>query len=526
MAHKGTDPEEGTSGLCGLDFLDREAEGSAGDTTEEEGDSDASSLADLFDETDQAPGNPLLLLQQQEAEEDERLVTLIKRKHLTTPDAKAVHALSPKLGAMKITTRRVPAKKKLFAEDSGVGESIEVTHEAEDDSGSLQSQHSQVETPCDAENRGRADGEEEDASKSLESTPNDFGRDEGSANTSGSELLSSQVREEDSRDEVLGEGGALATAILQAKNRRVCKLAEFKDLYHVSLTDLARQFKSDKTCGKNWVVVIFGLPLPFYETLSSVLPEHCTFSHMQHKVGTKGGIALCLCEFKATKNRETVLKLLKTLVRQVHNRPYWLLKAQGRNNGMLWGNQCFITVVDNTRSLNFSINIKNASATEDKWTAESFTNYMRHTEEYEVSMILQLCRVTLDPETVSFLNTMDPDILEDWQIGINPPVSSQVNDRYRFLNSLATHCPDKEKSKDKTDPYANLVFWNLDFTESLSPDLDQFPLGRRFLAQTGRRKTGTTTRTPARSGTVVKRTIAATTVAARPKAVSAKKRRR
>lgn len=81
MAQRGgTDPGEGTSGLRGLDFIDMEAEvtGSEGTGGEEEG-TDDSSLSDFFDETDQAPGNPMLLFQQQQAEEDARQVTLIKR---------------------------------------------------------------------------------------------------------------------------------------------------------------------------------------------------------------------------------------------------------------------------------------------------------------------------------------------------------------------------------------------------------------------------------------------------------------
>lgn len=211
---------------------------------------------------------------------------------------------------------------------------------------------------------------------------------------------------------------------------------------------------------------------------------------------------------------------------QILNRPYWLLKAQGRNNGMLWGNQCFVTVVDNTRSLNFTVSVKGAGSTAGQWSAETYVNYMRHTEEYEVALILQLCKVRLDPETLSFLNTMNPDILDEWNIGVNPPMSSAVHDQYRFVTSLATHCPDKDKAQEKEDPYAKLTFWNLDFREALSPDLDQFPLGRRFLAQSGRSARRSTSRTGTRAGTVVKRTYTATTVSGRPKAVSAKRKRR
>ncbi|AQA28214.1 L1 [Eidolon helvum papillomavirus 3] len=205
---------------------------------------------------------------------------------------------------------------------------------------------------------------------------------------------------------------------------------------------------------------------------------------------------------------------------QVHNRPYWLLRGQGQNNGVLWGNQCFITVVDNTRGLNFTINAATDAAEDDNWQATNYNNYVRHVEEYEISMILQLCAVPLNPATLTLLNGMDPNILEDWEIGVNPTVSGDLSDTYRYITSLATRCPDKDK-KEKVDPYAKYTFWDLDFTERLSSDLQQFPLGRRFRAQSSR----TTTRRVRTPTTVVKRRSTTITKSA-PKTVAAKRRRR
>ncbi|MBN4664002.1 L1 family major capsid protein, partial [Escherichia coli] len=34
---------------------------------------------------------------------------------------------------------------------------------------------------------------------------------------------------------------------------------------------------------------------------------------------------------------------------QLFNKPYWLQRDQGHNNGICWGNQLFVTVVDTTR---------------------------------------------------------------------------------------------------------------------------------------------------------------------------------
>ncbi|ABC95026.1 E1 [Rousettus aegyptiacus papillomavirus 1] len=312
-SQRGTDPEEGTSGLGGIDFIDREAVDSDGDLSGGDEDSDGSSVSNLFDETDQSPGNPLQLLQQQEAAEDERLVALIKRKHLTTPEYKSVQALSPKLDAMKISPRPVPAKKKLFhPEDSGVGVSVslELSDEVEDGALTLLTQ---VEGSGGAQSRSSGDGAEEEVAGGSGESPTIFGREGGIV---GSQKSGVSVQDEEDSP-ASGEGGDkfLAAAILRAANRRVCMLARFKEVYGVSVTDLTRQFKSDKTCCKNWVVVIFGLCEPYYITLTGVLPDHCCYSHMQRAVSEQGGgIALMLCDFKAMKNRDTVIKLIKSLV--------------------------------------------------------------------------------------------------------------------------------------------------------------------------------------------------------------------
>uniref|UniRef100_A0AAU7E2J7 Protein E8^E2C n=1 Tax=Eidolon bat papillomavirus TaxID=3141875 RepID=A0AAU7E2J7_9PAPI len=306
MADRGMDPQEGTSGL---QFIDAEAEVDNGTESGDEADdgSDQSSISDLFDETDQAPGNPLLLFQQQQAEEDARLVALIKRKHLTTPEHKAVQALSPRLTAMRISPPRVLAKKQLFRpeDDSGVGLSLlEDSHETADTSASV----SQVEDGA----RGAADGQEETISTGG-STEN--GRS-GSSGEGGGELPSAQVQLTPPTPQDgggTGEGSVLAAAILRSHNRRVCMLAEFKAEYGVSYTDLVRTFKSDKTCCKNWVLAIFGLCEPIYHTLRTVIPEQCDYSHMELRMTRKGGIAIMLCEFKAVKNRATVQKMLKTI---------------------------------------------------------------------------------------------------------------------------------------------------------------------------------------------------------------------
>nr|AAB39894.1 major capsid protein [Colobus monkey papillomavirus type 2] len=173
---------------------------------------------------------------------------------------------------------------------------------------------------------------------------------------------------------------------------------------------------------------------------------------------------------------------------QLFNRPFWLQRAQGHNNGICWFNQLFVTVVDNTRNTNFSI----AVSTDEKdiskianYDSQKFAEYLRHVEEYEVSLILQLCKVPLKAEVLAQINAMNSGILEDWQLGFVPAPDNPIHDTYRYIDSLATRCPDKEPPKEKEDPYKQYTFWNVDLTERLSLDLDQYSLGRKFLFQAG-----------------------------------------
>lgn len=168
---------------------------------------------------------------------------------------------------------------------------------------------------------------------------------------------------------------------------------------------------------------------------------------------------------------------------QILNRPYWLYQAQGMNNGVCWENELFLTVGDNTRGGNLSISTFPNGAPQDSYS--NMNVYVRHTEEYKLSFIFELCSVPLTAENMAYLHTFYPSVLEHWEIGVQPPPSSVLEDTYRFLDSAATKCPvpaPPEKSKDK---YDKLKFWDVDLTEKLSLDLDQFALGRRFLAQNG-----------------------------------------
>lgn len=171
------------------------------------------------------------------------------------------------------------------------------------------------------------------------------------------------------------------------------------------------------------------------------------------------------------------------------NRPYWLHQSLGANNGILWGNQCFITVVDNTRNINFTLSIYKQDQkidTQYKYKAQDFRNYQRHVEEYEVEVILELCKVPLDADVLAHLNVMNPQILDDWELSFVPPPPQGIGDTYRYIKSFATKCPADVPSTEKKDPWEKYSFWEIDMTERLSSELSQFSLGKRFLYQSGR----------------------------------------
>ena len=170
------------------------------------------------------------------------------------------------------------------------------------------------------------------------------------------------------------------------------------------------------------------------------------------------------------------------------NRAYWLHKSLGANNGILWGNQCFVTVVDNTRNTIFNLSVyKNEPPISSQYMYKSgdFKNYSRHTEEYELELVVELCKVPLNPDTLAHINVMNPKILEDWELNFVPPPPEGLQDTYRFIKSKATKCPTEVQPAENKDPWDKLIFWTIDLREKLSSELNQFPLGKRFLYQTG-----------------------------------------
>ena len=179
---------------------------------------------------------------------------------------------------------------------------------------------------------------------------------------------------------------------------------------------------------------------------------------------------------------------LTTSDNQLFNKPYWLRRAQGTNNGICWGNDLFVTVYDNTRGTNFTISVLKENKTLNtsyQYTASDFKQYHRHVEEYELEFVFQLCKVQLNADILAHINVMNPRVLEDWNLAFVPPAPQGIEDAYRYLKSAATRCPPEETPEEAQDPYKDLNFWIVDLREKFSSDLTQYPLGRKFMYQLG-----------------------------------------
>lgn len=179
---------------------------------------------------------------------------------------------------------------------------------------------------------------------------------------------------------------------------------------------------------------------------------------------------------------------LVTSEASLFNRPYWLYKAQGKNNGVCWGNNLFITLLDNTHNTNFTISVykeNNPMNNEYQYNKSNFRKYLRHVEELEVELIMHLCKVPLEADILAHINVMDPRILDEWELAFVPPPPQGLEDTYRYIKSLATMRPADVPATAPEDRYKGMVFWDVDLRDKFTTELDQTPLGRKFLYQMG-----------------------------------------
>ena len=255
---KGTDTTDAKEGCSGWFMLEAAcSDDSDLDNSLEKlfEDGTESDVSDLINDDDTAAqGNSRELLCQQQSEECEQQIQYLKRKYFSP---KAVQQLSPRLQSMNISPGH-KSKRRLFVEhDSGLECSL---NEAEDLT-------EEVEVPASAP-APAAQG---------------------------------------------GVGSGHYTSLLRCNNVKAVLLGKFKDAYGVSYNELTRPFRSNKTCCKHWVLAIYAAKDELIDASKQLLQQHCSYIWLQ----TFSPMSLYLCCFNVGKSRETVMRLMSSIL-QVH----------------------------------------------------------------------------------------------------------------------------------------------------------------------------------------------------------------
>lgn len=297
--------------------------------------SDISQLID--DAAEQPQGNSLQLFQEQQAAECDLQLAHLKRKYLSSSADEIACNLSPRLAKVVISPvkEKKKVKKSLFAEDSGIVCSHEASCSAERPSLEVQVQVHADETadinniPASGESETTRKREIQKASQESKGRENAKARVESDIDTDcsgGSEdetdraaPRSPQEGDVDPDYEelqwVLKEPPLTVDRILKTAHRsieihRALLLKTFKRCTGMPLYELCREFKSDKTCSDNWVVLLFGPEENTKEAAIISLKGHCSFYYVKSLYH----FIIMLIQFKTGKCRDTVRKLFKSIM--------------------------------------------------------------------------------------------------------------------------------------------------------------------------------------------------------------------
>lgn len=240
-----------TEAVCvdGLDSLDALFEES----------SNGSIISNLLDDSeDLEQGNSLALFNQQITDACNKTVIDLKRKLLTSPEQTVAVELSPRLAAVTISPRKVVKRRLFDTGDSGIAED--------------EASNSHEKVVVDAVVTDNVD----------------------SCNvTSGVDSQSS--REED---------------VIIESSRRWTMLAKFKDTYGIKYKDLVRDFKSDKSCSKDWVLYGYNIHESLVEASKQLLQKDCQYVQLI----SLGAVVLYCLSFNCLKSRETLVNMFTKML--------------------------------------------------------------------------------------------------------------------------------------------------------------------------------------------------------------------
>lgn len=315
-SNKGTDGDaEGAS--SGTYFLIREAEcsddssdGGSAEQGESEGEDETSAF---IDNTDVDQGDSASLFAQQQREDSDLQTQVLKRKFIqSTPERPVARdanlELSPILKACSITPKKVKKRIRFADQENEAGGNAPAPAVEPEVDGTGEDSGVVDVTPGTS---STAEGTAEASGESAE------GSAEGSTETDSEALLRDAVDTQQSTEtdsvKIRKEFNQVdfVKTLLRSQNVRAKVLFNAKDGFGVSMSELCRIFKSNKTCSTDWVVAIVGVREDVVTTSHEQLQQHCDCVYTRVSFSGNTPVALQLLSFKHQKNRDTLHKLLK-----------------------------------------------------------------------------------------------------------------------------------------------------------------------------------------------------------------------
>nr|AYA93688.1 MAG: E1 protein [Human papillomavirus] len=98
--------------------------------------------------------------------------------------------------------------------------------------------------------------------------------------------------------------------LLNSQNYKAILLNKCKEKFDVMFTELTRQFRSNKTCSEQWIILVHSVCAELLEASKIQLQIHCDFI----QVIITDFTALYFVLFKVSKNRETIIKLFCSIL--------------------------------------------------------------------------------------------------------------------------------------------------------------------------------------------------------------------
>lgn len=139
----------------------------------------------------------------------------------------------------------------------------------------------------------------------------------------------------------------------------------------------------------------------------------------------------------------------------VFNKNYWLNKAAGPNNGILWGNKLYVTFVDNIRGhiMMITKRTETSGGSDGKYDPSKTTGLLRHVKEFKVTVLVRLCKVKLEAKLITWLLQFNSGWLNDIGFKFHTPGPNVTNQGFRDV----FHVPTVEEGEEEEERMINCI---------------------------------------------------------------------